>query len=61
MKWDEWRERIGDSDDEEVDENIAFRAQDGDQPTVSLDTKGKLVYWGFSYGVCSPPCGNFQY
>ena len=23
------------------------------QPERSLDTKGKLVYWGFSYGVSS--------
>ncbi|PVH79184.1 alpha/beta-hydrolase [Cadophora sp. DSE1049] len=49
--WDEWRARIGDSDDTEIDE-LKPREDDGpDQPTTSLDTKGKLVYWGFSYGT----------
>lgn len=49
--WDEWRERIGDS---EFDEVGMSPSQIADEPPVSLDTKGKLVYWGFSYGVCHP-------
>ncbi|KAL2075426.1 hypothetical protein VTL71DRAFT_369 [Oculimacula yallundae] len=44
--WDDWRKRIGDIDDLELDEN-----KNTDQPTSSLSTKGKLVYWGFSYGT----------
>ncbi|XMA15370.1 hypothetical protein WAI453_008161 [Rhynchosporium graminicola] len=44
--WDEWRERIGDSDDLIIDDD-----QNTDRPTASLQTKGKLVYWGFSYGT----------
>ncbi|KAI6708490.1 hypothetical protein JHW43_008986 [Diplocarpon mali] len=44
--WDGWRERIGDSDveDEEVEGATTESA-------VSINTKGKLVYWGFSYGT----------
>lgn len=42
--WDEWRDRTGDS---ASDKTVEQHAENG----LSLDTKGKLVYWGFSYGV----------
>jgi pimeloyl-ACP methyl ester carboxylesterase len=38
--WDAWREK-----EEQSDAFWTTRSKD-----VSLDTKGKLVYWGFSYG-----------
>ncbi|KAG4417337.1 hypothetical protein IFR04_009552 [Cadophora malorum] len=49
--WDEWRARIGDSDEDEVGELQSREDEAADPPTASLDTKGKLVYWGFSYGT----------
>ncbi|KAG4437872.1 hypothetical protein IFR05_006632 [Cadophora sp. M221] len=49
--WDDWRERIGDSDHDKAEDSTTIQGQDEDQPTASLDTKGKLVYWGFSYGT----------
>lgn len=53
--WDAWRERIGGSDDAKFDENETPQDQEEERKAASLDTKGKLVYWGFSYGVRSPP------
>lgn len=50
--WDEWRARIGDLDKDEVGELQSREDKATEPPTASLDTKGKLVYWGFSYGVC---------
>jgi pimeloyl-ACP methyl ester carboxylesterase len=54
--WDEWRERIGDSADAKVDRGMPSEDQKTDQTTTDLDTKGKLVYWGFSYGVGNLLC-----
>lgn len=54
--WDEWRERIGDSADAKVNGKIPSEDQNTDRTTNNLDTKGTLVYWGFSYGVCNLPC-----
>ncbi|CAG8973623.1 hypothetical protein HYALB_00002188 [Hymenoscyphus albidus] len=42
--WDEWAESL-DVDDEMVDDEATSK------DTNNLDTKGKLVYWGFSYGT----------
>ncbi|KAI9051502.1 hypothetical protein LZ554_004548 [Drepanopeziza brunnea f. sp. 'monogermtubi'] len=44
--WDEWRDRTGDSDQDE--KTVMTPDSDSD---ASVDTKGKLVYWGFSYGT----------
>ncbi len=48
--WDEWRERIGDKDVEVEKSEQTTNSKN----VVSLNTKGKLVYWGFSYGVGNP-------
>jgi pimeloyl-ACP methyl ester carboxylesterase len=47
--WDEWRVETG-----QVDPNtITATSDDGvsQWKSDSLDLKGKLVYWGFSYGT----------
>ncbi|KAJ5050550.1 uncharacterized protein L3040_002427 [Drepanopeziza brunnea f. sp. 'multigermtubi'] len=44
--WDEWRGRTGDADPDE--KTVMTPDSDGE---ASADTKGKLVYWGFSYGT----------
>lgn len=47
--WDEWMEDKEDSESyEDSGETISPEATERD---TSLDTKGKLVYWGFSYGT----------
>lgn len=47
--WDEWTEILG--GDDEVVVNTKDETTSGD--ATNLDTKSKLVYWGFSYGVSS--------
>ena len=57
--WDEWTKSL----DEEVDstpERCQAEGETASEPRdletpYSLDTKGKLVYWGFSYGVSDSP------
>lgn len=44
--WDEWTESLG------VDEEDVANTEE-ESTSKDLDTKGKLVYWGFSYGVGS--------
>jgi pimeloyl-ACP methyl ester carboxylesterase len=48
--WDAWASSLSD-DCNEIDRKPVEVEQDADEPAYSLDTKGKLVYWGFSYGV----------
>jgi pimeloyl-ACP methyl ester carboxylesterase len=47
--WDEWRAETG-QDVDEVD-GQTYDDKTPDKNAYSLDTKGKLVYWGFSYGT----------
>ncbi|PMD59534.1 alpha/beta-hydrolase [Hyaloscypha bicolor E] len=53
--WDAWTDGLEDEafDADGKSESLAARAEQvvDDQDSVSLDTKGKLVYWGFSYGT----------
>lgn len=47
--WDEWRVVTG-----QVDSEMAAQTTDNEMPDKtahSLETRGKLVYWGFSYGT----------
>ena len=54
--WDEWTERLDKRSDVSSKPSNAAEVEapsDGDTRNhVNLVTKGKLVYWGFSYGVC---------
>ena len=57
--WDEWTASLKEHNDLENDsfelekqEDTTFHEGDG---SSNLDTKGKLVYWGFSYGVSCLP------
>ena len=47
--WDEWRAETGQIDIKPPAVTAAHEAST--EPPYSLDTKGKLVYWGFSYGT----------
>ena len=50
--WDAWRAETGqDVDDEEVIPEVQDPAGEALESTYSLNTKSKLVYWGFSYGT----------
>jgi hypothetical protein len=52
--WDEWTSGLN-ADQDEFDTQAADMENETDEATYDLDTKGKLVYWGFSYGVCPFP------
>jgi len=47
--WDEWRAETGQIDADTATQQTDDEASDGNP--YSLDVKGKLVYWGFSYGT----------
>jgi hypothetical protein len=47
--WDEWRAETGQIDVGTAAQTTDHEASDG--KPYSLDVKGKLVYWGFSYGT----------
>jgi pimeloyl-ACP methyl ester carboxylesterase len=47
--WDAWMEVKG--DDDSGKENAQIGSAEAVEEDKSLDTKGKLVYWGFSYGT----------
>lgn len=50
--WDDWAESLtADNSAEEPEELIPEAAYDEEARSQSPDTKGKLVYWGFSYGT----------
>jgi hypothetical protein len=50
--WDEWADSLTALDsDVEFEEIIPEASADEKARSESPDTKGKLVYWGFSYGV----------
>jgi pimeloyl-ACP methyl ester carboxylesterase len=53
--WDEWR-----GDEDETDAVDAASEAGESEPSPSLDTRGKLVYWGFSYGVGHSPSSLFR-
>jgi hypothetical protein len=57
--WDEWTESLNEQSEctEPVnleDEETSTDELPKSENTRDLDTKGKLVYWGFSYGVRDP-------
>lgn len=57
--WDEWiesDERASAISEDNSYEDASVQAEEDVEPESSRvsDTKGKLVYWGFSYGVRSP-------
>ncbi|KAH7033236.1 TAP-like protein-domain-containing protein [Microdochium trichocladiopsis] len=47
--WDEWRS--GSQTDDEIAQNENHASHDGGDNQDPSSTKGKLVYWGFSYGT----------
>jgi pimeloyl-ACP methyl ester carboxylesterase len=47
--WDAWMERK--EDDDSSEKNGEIGSPEAVEEDKSLDTKGKLVYWGFSYGT----------
>jgi len=47
--WDQWRGDETETDTAAVSDED--NEADSSEQTHALDTKGKLVYWGFSYGV----------
>jgi pimeloyl-ACP methyl ester carboxylesterase len=51
--WDEWTGAVS-SGIHEVDDEQLQVEDSTSEPPYDLDTKGKLVYWGFSYGVRIP-------
>lgn len=48
--WDEWRDSLS-SGNTDIGSNIPEPRESISGSEYSLETKGKLVYWGFSYGV----------
>ena len=55
--WDEWTDSLSPSCGMGNFQETAEEEEEDDlsQPETSLSTKGKLVYWGFSYGVSYIP------
>jgi len=51
--WDEWTGTL-ESESVNSPENEIDNERPKTEESSSLDTKGKLFYWGFSYGVCPP-------
>jgi pimeloyl-ACP methyl ester carboxylesterase len=51
--WDEWTESSNnDSTDEDIQGEVTHKENfNGKEDSDIPDTKGKLLYWGFSYGV----------
>jgi pimeloyl-ACP methyl ester carboxylesterase len=57
--WDEWTSGLN-VDQDRFDIEAVDLDDKTDEPSYDLDTKGKLVYWGFSYGVCPSSKFIFQ-
>ena len=57
--WDDWTSSFGPESSETPDESVEVKELEPEDTSATetdhLSTKGKLVYWGFSYGVCYVP------
>ena len=66
--WDAWTDGLNVDDEWNVqadgpivDDEPVEAEQENDEEAYSLDTRGKLVYWGFSYGVRLPSSTIAEY